>query len=72
MSVKFLRRPSVEEMTSLKDPQMWREERAGRFPQRRRLTNRTVGWLESEIQEWIDSRPTNSGEFPNLIRRGKS
>ena len=69
---RYLRRYEVMEITSMKDPQMWREERAGRFPQRRRLTDRTVAWLESEVQEWIDSRPTNSGDFPNLIRRGKS
>jgi predicted DNA-binding transcriptional regulator AlpA len=34
---------------------LWREERAGRFPKRRKITARRVGWLESEIREWIAS-----------------
>lgn len=65
---RFLRRKEVEAMTSLKDPQMWREEKAGRFPQRRKLTTRTVGWLESEVMEWMGSRCTELGEFPSLSR----
>ena len=65
---RFLRRPEVEQITSLKDPQMWREEKAGRFPLRRKLTARTVGWLESEINDWMVSRTTNTGDFPNLTQ----
>ncbi len=68
MQDSYIRRPEVEERTSLKDPQMWREEKAGRFPKRHRLTNRTVGWLKSEIDAWMQSRPTSAGEFPNLQR----
>ena len=67
---KFLRRPEVEQITSLKDPQMWREENAGRFPKRHKLTTRTVGWRASEINEWMNTRTTNAGEFPNLHRGG--
>ena len=63
---RFLRRKEVEEITSVKDPTMWREERAGRFPKRRKLTARTVGWRASEVNEWMETRTTNAGEFPNL------
>lgn len=65
---RFLRRKEVERITSLKDPQMWREEKAGRFPKRFKLTARTVGWLESEILEWMATRRTDVGVFPNLSR----
>lgn len=68
---KFLRRAEVEEITSLKDPQMWREEKAGRFPKRHRLTKRTCGWISSEVEVWMKSRTTATGEFPNL-KRGES
>jgi len=65
---RFLRRKEVERITSLKDPQMWREEKAGRFPKRFKLTARTVGWLESEVSDWMATRCTDIGEFPNLSR----
>jgi len=62
---RFLRRKEVERITSMKDPQMWREEKAGRFPKRYKLTQRTVGWLASEINDWMVSRTTSAGDFSN-------
>lgn len=35
---------------------LWRWEKAGAFPKRRKLSSRTRGWLESEILEWMASR----------------
>ena len=36
---------------------IWRRERAGSFPERINLSDRSVGWAESEIEDWLDSRP---------------
>ena len=36
------------------DTQIWRLERAGRFPRRIKLGLNRVGWLSSEINDWID------------------
>ena len=36
---------------------VWRMERAGLFPKRINLSDRRVGWKESEIEDWVDSRP---------------
>ena len=36
---------------------IWRMERAGLFPKRINLSDRRVGWKESEIEDWVDSRP---------------
>ena len=63
---KFIRRNEVYEITSIKDPQLWKLEKKGEFPRRRRLTERTVAWLSSEVQEWMDSRPASSGDITNL------
>jgi prophage regulatory protein len=30
--------------------------KAGRFPRSRKLSPRRVGWLQSEIEAWIESR----------------
>jgi prophage regulatory protein len=36
--------------------QLDREERAGRFPQRVHLGPNSVGWVEAEIDEWLEQR----------------
>lgn len=41
---------------------LWREERAGRFPKRRKITAGRVGWLESEIREWVQTRSDQAEE----------
>ena len=37
---------------------LWRWESNGDFPKRRKLGPRRVGWLRSDIDEWLQSRPT--------------
>lgn len=53
---KIIRKPAVLELTGVSDATLDREEKAGRFPKRRRIGIRAVGWLESEVQEWIAKR----------------
>ena len=57
-SMKFLRQGEVLDRTGLGRTTVWRKEREGTFPKRRRITGSTIGWLESEIDEWIEARPT--------------
>ncbi|MDI6854840.1 MAG: AlpA family phage regulatory protein [Deltaproteobacteria bacterium] len=40
---------------------VWRWEKNGQFPRRRKLGGRSVGWLRKEILEWIASRPQVGG-----------
>ena len=47
----------VRLVTSYSRTTLWREERAGRFPKRIQLSPGRVGWIGSEILEWITSRP---------------
>ena len=47
----------VELVSSYSRTTIWREERAGRFPKRVQLSPGRVGWLGSEIRDWIKSRP---------------
>jgi prophage regulatory protein len=54
--MKFIRLRDVEERTGLSDTTIWRYERAGNFPARRRLGLNAVGWLDTEVDEWIKSR----------------
>ena len=50
--------PAVEQMTGLRRTVIYELERAGQFPRRRKVTQRASRWLEREVAEWCESRPT--------------
>jgi prophage regulatory protein len=60
MSDRFLREPECRRLTGLSRSTRWRLERQRHFPRRRRMSQRTVGWLESELREWLSERPAAS------------
>ena len=41
---------------------IYRWEKAGNFPQRRQISSNRVGWVESEIQNWMAARPPGLGQ----------
>lgn len=53
---RILRSNEVVSLTGLSRTTLWRLERTGDFPQRRRLSSFAVGWVLSEVLEWLDSR----------------
>ncbi len=55
--MKYLRIRQVMQLTGLSRMTIYRLELAGRFPKRRRLSENSVAWLESDIEAWADSRP---------------
>lgn len=65
MQDRILRRYAVREATGLPNTTIDRLEKEGRFPKRRPITDRNVGWSESEIQQWIDA--AKDGD-PNIRR----
>jgi prophage regulatory protein len=67
--MKAVRWPRVHDMTGLSRPTIWRLERDGLFPKRRRLTGKTVAWIEDEIMEWLDSREFGMGQVPGTKER---
>ena len=56
MSKKILRLPKVKEKTGRGHSWIYAEVAAGRFPKPIRLgpDSKSVGWLEHEIDDWID------------------
>lgn len=58
---KFLQVKKVMEITGLSRSSIYRREKKGDFPKRRRLSSDTGGqriaWLKSEIMEWVRNRP---------------
>ncbi len=53
---RILRLREVEARTGLSRSTIYRWRRAGRFPQAVVLGKRSVGWIESEVDEWIRER----------------
>ena len=54
--MKILSKKQVVGLTGLSGVTIWRYEHAGIFPKRRQLGPRRVGWVESEILNWVESR----------------
>ena len=54
---RFLRLPEVEFAVGKKRSAIYREVASGCFPGPYSLGGRSVGWLQSEINAWILSRP---------------
>jgi prophage regulatory protein len=55
---KLLRPKDVQRMIGLSRTTIWRLEQRGLFPLRRQLGARIVGWLEGDINAWLESLPT--------------
>lgn len=51
---RILRLPAVMEMTGLKRDSIYRGARQGWFPRPVKLNERASGWLESEVEDYID------------------
>ena len=60
--MKFLKISEVTELTGASRASIYRWERDGNFPQRRQISQSRVGWVEEEIREWMEARPTGLGQ----------
>ncbi len=53
---RALRLKQVSQLTGLGRSMIYQMQAEGRFPQRIKLGERAVGWLESEVRDWLASR----------------
>ena len=66
MGEKILRKPGMKEKFGVKSNttiDTWEKTLPG-FPKRRRIAGGVVGWIESEVDDWIRSRPVAGGRVP--------
>ncbi len=54
---RLLRRKEVESITGLARSTLYEVMKTGAFPAPVKLSARTVAWRESEVAEWVRSRP---------------
>jgi len=52
----YERKQTVSDMVPLSRSQVWRLEKAGKFPRRIKLSDNAVGWDLAEIKKWQESR----------------
>lgn len=55
MSIKIMRLPAVIECTGMSRSSIYAGVKCGTFPRPCRLSCRAVGWLETEIENWVKS-----------------
>ena len=53
---QFIREPDCFKITGLSRITRWRLEKEGKFPKRYKLSQNTVGWLASDLEEWVASK----------------
>ena len=54
--LRILALSEVRRRTLYSRAQIYRLEAAGRFPKRVKLGEHRVGWVEAEIEEWLQAR----------------
>ncbi len=53
MDKRIIRKPELLSKLGLSDTTILRMEKAGKFPRRIGLGNKSVGWFEGEVDEWL-------------------
>jgi prophage regulatory protein len=68
---RMIRENECREMTGLCRTRRWQMERAGDFPRRRKISGRISGYLLSEVQAWVRSRPVSDYKAPEAPMRAR-
>ena len=64
MEDRIVREPERARLTGLSRTTWWALERMGEVPHRRQLGPGSIGWLLSELEEWIGSRQWSGAAKP--------
>jgi len=56
MGSSIIRLPDVIKVTALSRSAIYDLIAKGKFPKQIKLTTRSSGWLQSEVEQWIDER----------------
>lgn len=55
-NLKIIRVKELCRLISVSPTTLWRMEKRGELPPRIKISTRAVGWRESDIEEWLESR----------------
>ncbi|WP_186100875.1 helix-turn-helix transcriptional regulator [Burkholderia gladioli] len=62
MAFKVLRLIGVLDTVGVKKTTLYRWIREGTFPAPVQLGTRSVGWLATDVQQWVESRQSTRGQ----------
>jgi prophage regulatory protein len=62
---RVLRRPEVENITGLSRSTIYEQMANGTFPKPVKIGKRAVGWLNSDLAAWLDSKIERSAHNDN-------
>jgi len=58
---RVLSQPAVLDRVPVSRTTLWRIERDGLFPRRIQMSTNLVGWIEAEVDAWIEGRKRDHG-----------
>ncbi|MCH9739832.1 MAG: AlpA family transcriptional regulator [Epsilonproteobacteria bacterium] len=56
MNNQIIKLPDVVKLSSLSSASIYRLIKKGEFPKQIKLSERSSGWLLSEVEQWLDSK----------------
>lgn len=57
MNLKIVRPAELAESLSVSTVTLWRMQKRGELPPKRQISSGVVGWLYSDLEEWLKERP---------------
>ena len=69
---RILRLPDVINHTGLRRTMIYQLEALGDYPTKLKLGCRTVGWIETEVDAWLEARVNARSVKPLGNRKGQS
>lgn len=61
MTTYIIRPTELAQRLSVSHPTLWRMERRGELPPRKKIGPRAVGWLTSDIEQWLSDLENVTG-----------
>ena len=58
---RILSQETVLEKVPVSRTTLWRMERAGNFPKRIQISANRIGWLEADVDAWVEERKQGHG-----------
>lgn len=55
--LKIIRPAELAEILNCSRVTIWRMRKRGELPPKKKFSNRCTGWLESDIEEWLENSP---------------
>lgn len=62
MDLKIVRPAELAESLSVSTVTLWRMQKRGELPPKRQISSGVVGWLYSDLEEWLKDRPLANNE----------